>query len=329
MGLPAEGLSRARIARLYGGAWRHRFLLGRGMLSDDTEHTLFAAQALLAHPSDAVAFQRALAWKLRLWLVCLPAGVGFATLRAIGKLWLGFPPRKAGVWSAGNGPAMRSAVLGGFFASDEKRLREYVRASSELTHKDPRAHTGALAIAVAAARAVQGGRIGPAELTALAPADDREWPRLVGQLQQELAANSSVAEFCAALGLARGVTGYVYNSVPVALYAWLRHEGDYRATLGAVWDAGGDTDTVGAIAGALAGASAGTAGIPHEWLAGIADWPRSTTLLRRVAERLARQRDKTSALGPVPYAWPLVPLRNALFLAVVLLHGFRRLLPPY
>ena len=46
LGLPAEGLSRQRVHRLYRGRWRHRLLFGRGMISDDTEHTLFVAQSL-------------------------------------------------------------------------------------------------------------------------------------------------------------------------------------------------------------------------------------------------------------------------------------------
>jgi ADP-ribosylglycohydrolase len=81
------------------------------MISDDTEHSLFVAQSLLSYPDDATKFQKCLAWKLRLWLLGLPAGIGFATLRAILKLWLGFPAHRAGVYSAGNGPAMRSACL--------------------------------------------------------------------------------------------------------------------------------------------------------------------------------------------------------------------------
>ncbi len=60
-----------------------------------------------------------------------------------------------------------------------------------------------------------------------------------------------------------------------AVYAWLRHYGDFRATLEAALDCGGDTDTVGAIAGALAGATTGAAAIPEPWLRGIIDWPRS------------------------------------------------------
>ena len=125
------------------------------------------------------------------------------------------------------------------------------------------------------------------------------------------------------------MTGYVYHTVPVAVYAWLRHYGDFRSTVEAVLECGGDTDTVGAIAGALAGATVGGSGIPGPWSDGIADWPRSVPLLSRVADRLSRQRPGGPPVGPVPYCWPAVLPRNLLFLAVVLFHGFRRLAPPY
>ena len=92
---------------------------------------------------------------------------------------------------------------------------------------------------------------------------------------------------------------------------------------------GGDTDTVGAIAGALAGASVGAAGIPGDWLRGIVDWPRSVRLMRRVGERLAAQQGGRTPLGPIAYFWPAVLPRNLIFLALVLIHGFRRPLPPY
>ena len=38
LGLPLEGLSRRRGARLIGDPDRHHLILGRGMVSDDTEH---------------------------------------------------------------------------------------------------------------------------------------------------------------------------------------------------------------------------------------------------------------------------------------------------
>jgi ADP-ribosyl-[dinitrogen reductase] hydrolase len=103
LGLPREGLSRNRARKIFGvSPLRHRFIFGRGMISDDTEHTCMVAQALLRAPNDPDAFARSLAWRFRFWLLGLPAGVGFATLRAIGKLWIGFFPANSGVYSAGN-----------------------------------------------------------------------------------------------------------------------------------------------------------------------------------------------------------------------------------
>jgi hypothetical protein len=43
---------------------------------------------------------------------------------------------------------------------------------------------------------------------------------------------------------------------------------------------------------------------------------------------LLGEADSWSAL-PAPLFWPALIVRNALFLALVLLHALRRLLPPY
>ena len=48
LGLPYEGLSRRRALRLLGRPDRFRFNFGRGMVSDDTEHTCMVAQALIS-----------------------------------------------------------------------------------------------------------------------------------------------------------------------------------------------------------------------------------------------------------------------------------------
>jgi ADP-ribosylglycohydrolase len=328
LGLPGEGLSRNRIERRWHGDWRHRFLFGHGMCSDDTEHTLLVAQALLAYSKDPVEFQRCLAWKLRWWLLGLPAGVGLATLRAILKLWVGFPPTRSGVFSAGNGPAMRSAILGAYFAHDPAKRREFVSAATRITHTDPKAQTAALAVAEAAAWAVGQEEPIAGLLQRLSSLDqDAEWPALCQELNAALSRGASVIAFADELGLRNGVSGYAYHSVPVALYAWLRHPNDFPAALKAALDCGGDTDTVGAIVGALAGTSCGEAGVPAEWLAGIWEWPRSCAFIRHVGTRLAEQKISGNALGPVRYCWPGLIPRNLLFLAVVLVHGFRRLVP--
>ena len=118
LGLPAEGVSRRRIGRLFPGPWRHRLIFGRGMVSDDTEHSVFISQALLAQPESAERFARRFARSLRWWFVALPAGIGLGTGRAILRLWLGFSPARSGVRSAGNGAAMRVAPVGAYFADD-------------------------------------------------------------------------------------------------------------------------------------------------------------------------------------------------------------------
>jgi ADP-ribosylglycohydrolase len=338
LGLPREELSRQRARKLFGKApLRHRFLFGRGMVSDDTEHTCMVGQALLTAPDDVDAFARALAWRLRFWLLGLPAGTGWATLRAIVRLWLGFSPSYSGVWSAGNGPAMRAAILGICLGGDQDRLRRYIRASTRLTHCDPRAERGALLVAQAAHFGAMAGPHGVSPENFLrnvaeVPEIDDELQRLLDKIGAHLQRNAPALELANVLGLERGVSGYVYHTVPMALYGWLRHPNDFRGAVEEVIELGGDTDSTGAIVGGITGATVGVRGIPREWIDGLIEWPRSEAWMHLLAERLAGQFTLAGAAagdGPLPLCWPALIPRNLLFLAVVLFHGFRRLLPPY
>ena len=76
----------------------------------------------------------------------------------------------------------------------------------------------------------------------------------------------------------------------------------------------------------------GARGIPAEWLDGIVDYPRSTGWMRQLGARLATrfpEDGQGEPTAPLPLFWPAIPARNALFLAVALAHGFRRMLPPW
>ncbi len=338
MGLPAENLSPRRIAKLFRSFDRPRFLFGYGMGSDDTEHACMTAQALLRSGGDVERFRRSLAWRLRWWLLGAPAGVGLATLKSCVKLWLGFPSTRSGVYSAGNGPAMRAAVLG-VCIDDPTVLTEFVRASTRLTHTDPKAEYGALAVALAArqsARTRHSGRpsaevlldeLGP-YLPARNPAAD-EFRSLVESVAVHAASHLSLAMLADNLKLRRGISGYIYHTVPVALFAWLSYKDDFREAVESTIRLGGDTDTVAAITGALVGARVGKAGIPEEWLRGFADWPRSVAWIERLGRRLAEGKWRTAPQPAVPLAWWTIPFRNLLFFLIVLVHIFRRLLPPY
>jgi len=110
-GLPYEGLSKQRQNKLYPNIKNHNFIFNKGMISDDTEHTCMVAQSLIVSAGNTSIFTKQLAYLLKFWLLGLPAGIGSATLKSIIKLWLGFPPHKSGVFSAGNGAAMRSTII--------------------------------------------------------------------------------------------------------------------------------------------------------------------------------------------------------------------------
>ena len=314
----------------------HRFFFGHGMLSDDTEQTCMVGQSLLAAAGDPRNFARSLAWRLRWWLLGVPAGVGFGTLRALLKLWVGISPDRSGVWSAGNGPAMRVAIVGTCLQADTERLVQFVRASTRLTHTDPRADEGARAVALAAsyaARHVAGDIDGEEFLRWLREhIEGEELLEALAKVEKHLAQGLPPAALADELGLGKGVTGFVNHTVPIAIFCWLRSPDDFRRAVEEVILLGGDTDTTAAIVGGLAGATVGASRIPEEWVSGLVDWPRSVTWMRRLAAQLARAFSEPrsgESIGPISLFWPGVVIRNLFFLVIVLLHGFRRLLPPY
>jgi len=328
--LPAEGLSRGRIQRRWRDGWRMRLVFGRGMVSDDTEHSIMVAQSLLSRPNNAIRFQQRIASKLRWWLLALPAGVGFATARAILKLWCGVPASRSGVHSAGNGPAMRVAIIGAFFAWDAQRRREFAIAATRLTHTDERAEIAARAVVEASAWIVRQERPFKEFLATLFQlSSNEEWQVICQKIAHAQSTKLSVADLADNLGLKSGVTGYAFHTVPVALYSCLRHPDDFREGLSAALSCGGDTDTVGAIVGALMGAAVGKANMPSEWRNNIMEWPRSLTFLEQLAGRVADAAQGKTHAGELSFFWPGVILRNVLFLCIVLAHGFRRLFPPY
>jgi ADP-ribosylglycohydrolase len=333
VGLASEGLGARRQSRMFPSLDRYGFLFGRGMCSDDTEHACMTAQALMRTNGDARLFGRLLGWKLRWWMVGLPAGIGLATLRAIVKLWMGFPPHRSGVWSAGNGPAMRAPLIGVCHGGDPAKLRALVETSTRITHTDPKALDGALAIAVAAHLAAtrDGAVDGAGYLAALAAyvQPESDTGRAVAQAVASAARGEPGAAHAAAMGCERGVTGYMLHAVPAVIHAWLTHQEDYRGAIETIVRLGGDTDTTAAILGGIVGAHVGPDGIPAAWRAGLMEWPRSVAHIRAVGERAGRAAAAGIPLPEVPLFVPGVLVRNALFMVIVLAHGFRRLLPPY
>ncbi len=326
IGLPYEGLNPKRINKLLKKPLQQNLLFGRGMISDDTEHSCLVAKALITAKGDADKFEKHLAWSLRWWFLNLPAGMGMATARACIKLLLGFPTKYSGVFSAGNGAAMRSAIIGVVYAGDLEKLKRFVYRASRITHSDPKAYFGALTIALAAQQAATDKDILARDFLKLvlnAEQFSEEYQQLLEQTILSVERGENLHNFAQSLGCKKGITGYVYYTVPCVLHCWLRHQQDYAGAIEEMIRAGGDADTTAAILGAVIGARVGVENMPTIWLDKLCDFPRSKHYMLRLADALS-----TGKKAPRLFWLTLLP-RNLFFLGVVLLHGFRRLLPPY
>jgi ADP-ribosyl-[dinitrogen reductase] hydrolase len=222
---------------------------------------------------------------------------------------------------------MRSAIIGAVLAQDAVRRRDFVSASTTLTHTDSQAFAGAMAVAEIAAQLAAGiwrHRPSVSDLHALLlkVSDDSHWQQAVVGICECCQMPDPVAAAAVRFGSKKGVQGYVMHSVPFAIVVWHRYFNDVVGCIQAIVLAGGDTDTNAAIAGALSGASE-NAEIPENWLAGIADWPHSLSYLQKLAAALNRGERVNTRFSPALF------LRGIVFTGVVLAHGFRRLLPPY
>ena len=332
IGLPYEGMSSKRIKKFKPFPLKHRFFFGKGMLSDDTEHTCIVAHALIFSIEDRKKFSDNLAWSLRWWFLGLPAGIGMATLKACMKLWLFIPPNKSGVYSAGNGPAMRSALIGVYAHNDPQLRKELITINTRITHTDDKALFGALIIAELAAANTSGNPITTdniLERLASIYEGNEELKTIITSALESARKNQSAAEFCQTIGLKKGVSGYIYHTLPVVIQIALRLNDNFEAAISEVIECGGDTDTVAAIVGGIVGANVGLSGIPESWVDNLSDWPRNKQYLFKLCEELAHVKYKKSN-GTTFWIDPIrVWLRNAFFMIWVLCHGFRRLAPPY
>jgi len=159
--------------------------------------------------------------------------------------------------NAGNGSVMRCAPLAVPYATNWDRLVEVSRQSSQITHADPRCTYGCAVLNLTVA-----GLLGDADTPLQDALDD------VG--------SDAPSELVTALQpLSRGdspdtleTSGYVVHSLQTALHDGLFAESAEEAIVTAV-NRGGDTDTIGAIAGAVAGARFGSSALPDRWMSAI------------------------------------------------------------
>ena len=332
-GLPYEGLTKKRAVKLLGYPFPNKLLFGYGMLSDDTEHACMTAISLIQSSGHPRLFEKALINQLRSWFLCLPPATGFATAKACFKSLIGIPSTRIAANSAGNGTAMRAAVIGCTIKNTDQ-IKRLIKISSRLTHADQRSEQGALLIALGARWSCTNANkdfngffdfLG----TSIELPCDSAFAEGILSLQDSLLKKENTQFFAQSIGSSHGVSGFIVPTTLVALHAWLANLNHFENTIIESILCGGDTDTVAAIAGSLAGAYVGFHNIPDKFGKKIIDYPFSYNRLSLLANSLSYIPSKKSIRPWLGKSWFLLPLRNFAFAFIVLLHVLRRMMPPY
>ncbi len=238
--------------------------------TDDTEMALSIVEALQQRGAiDPDALALAFARRYQRDPQRGYGGTAHEILRAIGD---GAPWQQAageafgGQGSMGNGGAMRSGPIGGYFADDLARVVAEARASAFPTHAHPDGQAGAIAVAVAAAMAWRTrARPDGAALLAAAVEHTPDGPTREGLVRAARFRREGMSLRSAARLLGSGYGVISSDTVPFALLCASLHLGDFAAAMWATVAGLGDRDTTCAIAGGVVALSG--APIPAEWLA--------------------------------------------------------------
>lgn len=81
--------------------------------------------------------------------------------------------------------------------------------------------------------------------------------------------------------------------------------------------------------GAIIGAGVGKQGIPKKWLDDLIEWPRTVSWMENLAIKAVTAAQNKKPGKAHSLSITCLAIRNMGFLLLVLMHGFRRLLPPY
>lgn len=199
-----------------------------------------------------------------------------ASREAAAKLSAGMSWKQSGTPApyARNGAAMRAAPVGLFFYNEPEQLTSAASAQALITHQDPKAIAGAVAIASAVAYVIQNQQIQVAPflhtIAQQVASTDATFAEKLRALSDwiELPLQDALRQVLASDKLSakpnnwEGIPPLAIPSVLWSLYAFLRHQRDYSQTVYTAILGGGDTDTTAAMAGAISGAYLGLEAIP-------------------------------------------------------------------
>lgn len=285
LGMPTQSLPRADIVTRYGpvlaGFERapadHPLAAGlpAGTVTDDTEQALLLARLIVqsGFPVDQAELgERLLAWEDSARARGSLDLLGPSTKLAIDRLLAGVSAEEAGRSGTTNGAAMRVTPVGVATSGAEPRfLVDRVVQSAQVTHNTGVALAGAAAVAAAVSAGIDGAGVAAATRAAITAA------RLAAGRGHWVAAADVAAriEWATTLtpGLGpEGVIDVVYTlvgtslatqeSVPAAFAVLAACPDEPWLACRIAASAGGDCDTIAAMAGAIAGACHGVTAFP-------------------------------------------------------------------
>jgi len=292
LGAAVEGWSAMDIRQRYGQL--RDFLdtdRGFGCYTDDTQMALALATSLVEQGGvDAAHVSAKYAEFYEPW-----RGYGGAAHRVMRALQAGADYRGTGrlqfpEGSFANGGAMRIAPVGlAYRHASEEVLRRAVEDALLCTHVHPEAIDGALVQAQAVAWAVTRKAPDTPDTTALLDTLLRISRTAVMQAKLEKLADSLRSGDDDLFVISRVGNGIrASEAVAAALWAFLRYGSTPEECVVRAVNFGGDTDTIGAMAGALAGALHGMAWIPARWRAIVENGKHGRDEMVVLGRRLAR-----------------------------------------
>jgi poly(ADP-ribose) glycohydrolase ARH3 len=170
-----------------------------------------------------------------------------------------------GAGSYGNGAAMRVAPVGVFYHDDLELLQSVAYGQSRITHVHELGMDGAAIQAYAVALAVNADSSSELDSHAFLGklkdfTHNAVYKRKL-EMAWELLGETNKRRVAREIG--NGVEAY--NSVPTAIYCFLRNQGSFEDSVLYAVSLGGDTDTIAAMTGAISGAYHGAEAIPGRW----------------------------------------------------------------
>lgn len=168
--------------------------------------------------------------------------------------------------SFGNGAAMRVAPLGLFFWARHAELTEAVYHASRITHAHVLGIEGAILQALAVALAVDENPTQSLDKQSfisqlLGFTTQSEFYDKISKFDKLLENPDDKQKVIEQLG--HGVEAF--NSVPIAIFAFLVNYQSFSSAVAYAVSLGGDTDTITSMAGAISGAYMGVDAIPVGW----------------------------------------------------------------